>query len=234
MSVQFHCRCGTLLTAQRDAQVSSICCPSCLEMVPIPEVAAQQPAFPLDQPDFPPPNARQSPAGPPHQSGASDATAIPFGNSFGKTPPSLTTRARRGKVTEATKLPSLVAALAVASLVQLAPVFGFGEPSAPDWMRCLLVISLLQLMFWAWMILVPDWSSLWVATLASASTAVFYGFVLAIAIAAPADAPDLLDMNAMRASAQLWAVVMLIMCGALTLACGQLSFQWQKRSRVGH
>ena len=122
----------------------------------------------------------------------------------------------------------------VASLVQLAPVLFYGDSSAPAWLRCLLVISLLQLTFWAWMILVPDWSSLWVATLASSGAAVFYGFVLAVAVAAPADAADLLDMNSLRASAQLWAVAMLVMCGALTIACGQLSFQWQKSTRTGH
>jgi len=232
MSIQFRCQCGTMLTAQRDAQATSICCPACLVMVPIPDDPAEQHASAVGEFGSLPPMPPPVPGGRSHETPRPDATPFDLGNSLAPAPTILSVPARRGKIAESQKLPALVAVLTVASLVQLIPVLAYGEPTAPAWMRCLLVISLLQLACWAWMILVPDWSSLWVGTIATASASVFYGFALAVAVAAPTDAPDLLEINSLRAGAQLWAVAMLVISAALMYACGQLSFQWQKSTEA--
>jgi hypothetical protein len=118
--------------------------------------------------------------------------------------------------------------LVAGTLVQLVPVFRYGDATAPYWMRGIVLAAFLQGACWLWMALVPDWSSLWIAMVLSAGAAAGYAFALAIAVVAPEGQIDILQMNPLRDGAQIWTMAMLVLSGGLTLACGVLSFSWRK------
>ncbi len=118
--------------------------------------------------------------------------------------------------------------LVAGTLVQLFPVFRYADATAPYWMRGIVLVAFLQGAFWLWMALVPDWSSLWIAMVLSAGAAAGYAFALAVAVVAPEGPIDILQMNQLRDEAQIWTMAMLVLSGALTLACGVLSFSWRK------
>jgi hypothetical protein len=126
------------------------------------------------------------------------------------------------------RLYAMAAALFGAAILQSIPIWCYGDSTAPVWMRAILVLAVSQTVLALWIVLVPDWSALWIATLVTAGASVSFAFALALAVATPVGEPDLLDMNDLRDLAQLWLTAMLLLSTTMSFACGQISFQWRK------
>jgi hypothetical protein len=128
----------------------------------------------------------------------------------------------------------LGAALVVLSLVHLAPAARhLAITSAPDWARAVILVALLELAFAAWMVLVPDWSTVWATMIVLALVATLYGAALAVAILTPPGTPAVLEMDDIRQSARLWCSVVIVLTCALTYLYGRFSFKWYKQFQLG-
>jgi hypothetical protein len=128
------------------------------------------------------------------------------------------------------RLDAMAAALVGTAVVQSIPVWCYGDPTAPIWMRAILIIAVTQMVLGMWIVLVPDWSALWIATLVTAGASACFAFALAVAIATPVGQPDVLEMNDLRDLAQLWLTAMVLVSTTMSFACGQFSFQWRKET----
>ncbi len=222
MTIEFRCRCGSLLIAEPTGVAQSIRCPMCFELAEVP--AAENPAQRPAAPDSP---TRVVPSG--EMVVAADSVAA--GRWIAEGPPVGLKEILPNRIDQRPHLKRLhwtAATTIVAALVQSIPIGCYGDSAAPVWMRVTLILSASQVAFWLWAVLVPDWSTMWIATLLAAGVSTFYAFALAIAVATPAGEPDLLEMNALRDPAQLWLTAMLLVCGTMSLACGQISFQWRE------
>ncbi len=123
----------------------------------------------------------------------------------------------------------LGAGLAVLSVFQLAPAAGHLDvASAPDWARVLIVLAMVQLAYCAWMVLVPDWSTVWIAMLVFAVVTALYGAALGAVMFTPTGEPVLLGMDEVRQPARLWCGAILLLSGLMTYVCGRISFWWRR------
>ena len=111
--------------------------------------------------------------------------------------------------------------------------------TAPDWVRLVLLISLLQLAYVAWMASLPDWASVWVAMLVNALVATFYGAALAIVMYTPVESPLPLGLgDVARRTAAGWCLCVVMISTLLAFACGRVCAVWRraddwKRRRQG-
>lgn len=124
--------------------------------------------------------------------------------------------------------------LAALSVFQMLPALAQGGfSSAPAWARWLIVISVLQLAYFVWMALAPDWSTVWVAAMVCAVTATLYAALLAIAIFTPATQPLLLELEKLRRQARLWSGAMFLLWLLATYLSGRISSSWWRRFLEG-
>jgi hypothetical protein len=102
----------------------------------------------------------------------------------------------------------------------------------PRWARCALVLAAMQLFYVAWMVTLPDWSTVWVVSWVFASMAAAYAAALAVLWFTPR--PDLLilDLAGVEQQARRWCIaVTLLLCLASYLA-GRTSFRWHRAFRI--
>ena len=100
--------------------------------------------------------------------------------------------------------------------------------AAPGWARIVVLLAVVQAAYIAWMLNVPDWSSVWVAMLVFAAVSTLYGTATAIALATPIDQPMLLGMTEVRHSAGAWCGSVLLVMSLATYLCGRTSAQWRR------
>lgn len=103
---------------------------------------------------------------------------------------------------------------------------------APGWARIVLLLSALQLVYIAWMVSLPDWSTVWVGMLVFAIVASIYGMGMAIVMATPRDRPLMLGMDAVRYSAAGWCLAVVLLTSLMTYFCGRISFRWRRAFEV--
>lgn len=101
--------------------------------------------------------------------------------------------------------------------------------AAPNWVRLVLLIALLQLAYVAWLASLPDWASVWVAMLVNALVATLYGAALAIVLYTPVDAPLPLGLgDVSRRTAAGWCLCVVLITTLLTFACGRVCAVWRR------
>lgn len=101
--------------------------------------------------------------------------------------------------------------------------------TAPDWARLLLLAAGLQITYALWLMLLTDWSSVWVSMAIWAATAATYGlFWTAIAFTAVDDPLEMLDLDPVRSKAAGWCFAMLIFAGIMTAVCGRTAARWRR------
>lgn len=128
----------------------------------------------------------------------------------------------------------LAAALAALSLFQMLPALMRGSfSSVPEWARWLMLLSALQLAYFAWMAIVPDWSTVWVAAVVCAATATLYAGMLAMVLFTPSGKPVPLELDKLRFQARLWSAAMFLLWLLATYLCGRVSTSWQRRFLQG-
>ncbi len=122
----------------------------------------------------------------------------------------------------------LAAGLAVLSLFTMLPTLigghlGLGE--AHTWARLLLFLSLLQLAYAAWMVSIPDWSTLWTTMLFTATVATLYGMALAVVMGKP----ELLEIEMHAAGkAAMWCGMVILLLLTMTYLCGRAAHRWHR------
>ena len=131
----------------------------------------------------------------------------------------------------------LAAGLALLALFQLAPIFRQSSfAGAPEWTRIVVFICALELAYAIWVACLPDWSTVRVLMLVTASVAALYALALSMAALTPRTAPIILGLGDVRDEARLWCGAVLALTCLLSYLCGHISFTWRSKYRkhTGH
>jgi hypothetical protein len=126
----------------------------------------------------------------------------------------------------------LGAVSAAAALVSLLPVFARGHANlftAPPWALTAVFLAVLQMVYAAWMINVPDWASARVQMVVCAVLATIYGMLMTLTMITAVNRPLILGLGEVRLAAPAWCGLMLILMGAATWFCGRTSTRWRMR-----
>lgn len=100
--------------------------------------------------------------------------------------------------------------------------------TAPGWARLVLLVAVLETVYVAWMLVTPDWSTVWVLMLVFAVATAGYAAATAIAAATAPDAPMPLGMGGVRASAGRWCGSVLALHALATYLAGRMSVKWRR------
>ena len=125
----------------------------------------------------------------------------------------------------------LAGAPVAAALASLAPVI-LGHANlfhAPRWALAAVFLALLQLIYAAWMVNVPDWVSARVQMVVCAAATTIYGMVMTLTMTMPPNRPLILDLGEIRHSAPGWCGLIFLLMGAATWFCGRSSAEWRRR-----
>ena len=125
----------------------------------------------------------------------------------------------------------IACALALLCALELLPsLWHLNLSAAPNWSRAVLLGSLWQLAFVAWMATIPDRGSIWVLMLVFAVAATIYGAIASIALLT-ADEVDLpLGLASARWPAFWWSSLMAVLCAAAAFYCGHTAQRWRQGS----
>ena len=121
--------------------------------------------------------------------------------------------------------------MALAALFAAAPALRhINLAAAPDWARLVLLISAVQLAYVAWMVTLPDWSSVWVVMLVYAVVTALYCAGMALFMYTPADSPLALELDERaRYSASGWCAAVVLLTGMMTFVAGRASAGWRRK-----
>jgi hypothetical protein len=135
-------------------------------------------------------------------------------------------RADRGHVQTVWWLAALLALVAAFGVL---PAAGHANlAAAPPWARAALLVAALQAVYIVWMAFAPDWSTVWVAMLVSATVATLYAAATALALVTPLDAPLPLGMGDIRGRLGRWCGAVVMLNALATYACGRTSARWRR------
>jgi hypothetical protein len=104
--------------------------------------------------------------------------------------------------------------------------------AAPAWARIVLLVAAAQLVYIAWLVLLPDWSTVWVGMVLFALVGAGYAAAMAMVGSVPQSMPPLLGLAGGGASAAAWCGANVVVMGLLSFACGRLATQWQRADQV--
>ncbi len=130
----------------------------------------------------------------------------------------------------------LAAAPAACAALGLLPVLVTGHVNpftAPPWALAAVFLAVLQWIYGAWMINVPDWASARVQMVVCAIITTIYGMVMTLTMIAPARRTLILGLDEVRRGAPAWCAIMLAVMGMATWFCGRASMQWKRRLEPG-
>jgi|GEM_PF-6632428 len=106
--------------------------------------------------------------------------------------------------------------------------------SGKNWARAVTIIAVVQFFFVAWMVNMPDWTSVWIVMLVFAVSATIYGAVTAMVVMTPLDRPVPLGLELYRDMAQRWCAAMVLLNSLATYLCGYISVQWKRTVQSSH
>jgi hypothetical protein len=147
-----------------------------------------------------------------------------FGQPAGRLPPGIgPADPRRVQTTR-----RLAIGLAAVALAGAAPALSdIDLAAAPGWARAALLLATVQAAYVAWLLAVPDWSSLRVLMIVFGAAAAIYGGAALAVLFAPAGRPLPLDLEPLRRLAAQWCMVMLLLNGSLAGLCGAAAARWR-------
>jgi hypothetical protein len=121
-------------------------------------------------------------------------------------------------------------ALALLCLLAMLPEFGHLQlAAAPGWARALLLGSMVQMAFVAWMATIPDRGSMWVLMIVLALAATIYGAVAGIALGTSLEFELPLGLARIRWPAFWWSTAMMALQAVAAFFCGQTAQRWTQR-----
>jgi hypothetical protein len=103
---------------------------------------------------------------------------------------------------------------------------------APPWAQIMLLIAGAQLAYALWLMIVPDWSSVWIGMWVFGVSAALYAAGMGL-FALSSQAPAPLGVTASAASASGWCGAIVLVLGLLSYACGHVSVNWRRSTRGG-
>lgn len=123
----------------------------------------------------------------------------------------------------------LSTAMAVLSLFCVAPAMAhWNLGSAPNWARAVLLLSLLQLAYGAWVASIPDWSTLRASMIVFTVVAALYGLTMTVALTTPLENALPLDLTDVRREAVLWCAGVVLLASLLAYFCGRAAWRWRR------
>jgi hypothetical protein len=128
----------------------------------------------------------------------------------------------------------LAIGMALAALFAAAPALRhINLAAAPDWARLVILISAVQLAYVAWMVSLPDFSSVWVVMLVYAVVTAAYCAGMALFMYTPADAPLVLGLGEpARYSGAGWCAAVVLLNGMMTFVAGRTSAGWRRTYEI--
>jgi len=125
----------------------------------------------------------------------------------------------------------LASALAAVTLFSAAPAMQhLNLLTAPTWARVMLLVATLQFAYIIWMVLVPDWSTVWVGMIVFAVVATMYAMMLLTALVASGPLP--LGLPSRGAAVGGWSAVAMLMNGLMVYVCTRVGSTWRKRGET--
>jgi hypothetical protein len=150
---------------------------------------------------------------------------MPVGPARG-TPASFALKASKGK---AQTVYMLGVGLALVVLASALPALGhLNIVQAPGWARGVFLLAALQLVYVAWMMALPDWSTVWVGMWLFAVVAALYAMILMIVVYTAPGKPMMLSLDDVRQTAKGWSAIMVLLMGLMSYVCGRVSMSWRK------
>jgi hypothetical protein len=137
----------------------------------------------------------------------------------------------------------LAAALLAAAILSIGPslweigdyLSSDGEQSVRRWAYLLLILGVVQIGCLALLVQVPDWSSVWIATIQSLAFAAIYAAVLGLTVITGGDSTliDALQLGFQYTSgkAPLWCLCLAATYASLAFFAGRFSAKWRKLHR---
>jgi hypothetical protein len=109
------------------------------------------------------------------------------------------------------------------------------QPGIARWAAVLLLITAIELAYAVYLLLLPDWSTLWVVSVVSLAAATGSAMLLGLVMTGQAESPLLqsLDLAAPGSAARAawWSLTMLGLFAALAVWAGRASGRWQSSIR---
>jgi len=128
----------------------------------------------------------------------------------------------------------LAAVLLFVIVFTSAPALGYLQlDEAPLWAQGMLLVAGLQLAYAAWLVIVPDWSTVRVGVWLFAASAMLYAAASGLfAMAGGGKLP--LEYIGGRGSAAGWNCISAIVLGLLSYACGQVCGNWRRADFIAY
>ncbi len=92
----------------------------------------------------------------------------------------------------------------------------------------MLLISLLQFAYLAWLATVPHWAAVWTMMMAFAAVATIYAVAGTMVLMTPADSDLPLGLDTVRRQAVPWCLAATAICAAAAYYCGHLAQTWKR------
>lgn len=101
---------------------------------------------------------------------------------------------------------------------------------APAWAQIMLLIAGAQAAYTVWLIILPDWSSVWVGMWVFGLSAAIYAGGMGLFVMSSQASPPL-GVSGPPTSATAWCGAITLVLGLLSYACGQVCVNWQRADR---
>lgn len=239
MGIQLQCTAGHTFDRAEDAPVGPISCPVCGQEVPVPGSTRGGPP-PLPCRPVAPATAQSAANGSAPQGedrGIRENSVKPDTEPTATILPNAAKPAFSGTRTSGYRAPGswrrktvwLATGMLLVALFQSLPLAAIHDwREAPPWAQAILLLAALEIAYAAWMLLVPDWSTVWVAMLVLTGVCMLYGTALGIAWVGPRGWPLPLGIDQVRGNCQPWCAAVIGVTFLLTYACGRVSRRWKK------
>ena len=202
---------------------------------PPPILAAPSPSATMIVEAKPQPVVPDLVASPAVTPGAAESTVEPESPASAET---ITSRARTGYRPDSDKrltvyyLATAMGALSVFALAPALPHWNLG--SAPGWARAIWLLSLLQLAYVAWVVSIPDWTTLWSSMIVFTIVAALYGLTMTVALTTPQADGVPLDLTDVRRQAVLWCAGVMLLAFLVAYCCGRAAWRWRRTFELLH
>ena len=100
--------------------------------------------------------------------------------------------------------------------------------TAPGWARLLLLVSSLQIVYMFWMLVLPDWSTIWIGMLKFALVGAVYALFWGLIAFSPPDEEMVLGLDPVRSKAAGWCAVQVLLMGMMSFIYGRIANRWRR------
>jgi hypothetical protein len=120
--------------------------------------------------------------------------------------------------------------LLIVTLAGLAPAAMHLDPlTAPGWARVVWIVAILQIGYIFWMIILPDWSTVWLGSILFGVSAAFHALAWMVIALSAGDVPLPFQLEQLdRSQAGLWCGIQILALGLMSLICARFSGLWRR------